>query len=102
VHVKSAIPDIPAGGVNVAFVDVDALIKDKFEIDLLKCDIEGAELMFIENYGDLLRRVRTAVLELHHHQCDTKRCVRLLESLGFRQTILRFNDSFSVCLFSRG
>ena len=103
VHVKSGIVDVPAGrGVNVAFVDVDSLMKDKTEIDLLKCDIEGSELMFIENYGDLLHKVKHAVFELHHDQCDTKKCMAILESLGFRQTILRANDSFCVSFYSRG
>jgi FkbM family methyltransferase len=103
VHVKSSIIDVVAGGgVTVEFADLNTLMKDKVEIDLLKCDIEGAELMFIENYGDLLRKVRYAVFELHHHQCDTEKCLSMLESLGFRQTILRANDSCSVILHSRG
>jgi len=103
VHVKSGIVDVPAGGgVDVAFIDVSSLMQDKTAIDLLKCDIEGAELMFIENYGDLLRKVRHAVFELHYDQCDTKKCVKLLESMGFRQTILRANDSFCVSFHSRG
>jgi FkbM family methyltransferase len=102
VHVKSAIVDVhDGGGVNVAFVDVNRLMKDQTQIDLLKCDIEGSELMFLENYGDLLQKVRYAVFELHHDQCDTTKCVSVLESLGFRQTILRANNSFSVCFYSR-
>jgi FkbM family methyltransferase len=102
VHVKSGIMDVPAnGGTSVAFVDVSALMKDKGEIDLLKCDIEGSELMFLENYGDLLQKVRYAVFELHHDQCDTKKCMRILDNLGFRQTILRANDSFCVSFHSR-
>lgn len=56
-HVKSTIVDVPAGGgIDVAFVDVGPLMDDRIAIDLLKCDIEGAELLFIENYADLLRR----------------------------------------------
>jgi len=102
VHVKSSIVDVPpGGGVNVDFVDVSTLMKDKAAIDLLKCDIEGAELIFIENYGDLLRKVKHAVFELHHQQCDTKKCLSMLEGLGFRQTILRANDSCSVTFHSR-
>jgi FkbM family methyltransferase len=102
VHVKSSIIDVPAGGgVNVAFVDVNALMRDKVAIDLLKCDIEGAELVFLENYGDLLRKVRYAVFELHHNLCDTEKCLRILESLGFHHTILRANDSCSVSFHSR-
>ena len=42
-----------------------------FVQSLLKCDIEGAELLFLENYEDLLGKVRNAVFELHHEQCDT-------------------------------
>jgi FkbM family methyltransferase len=103
VHVKSGIVGITAGrGINVAFVDVNSLMKDKTEVDLLKCDIEGSELMFIENYGELLRKVKYAVFELHHDQCDTRKCMTALESLGFRQTLLRTNDSFCLSFFSRG
>jgi FkbM family methyltransferase len=102
IHVKAGIVNVPAkSGVNVGFVDLSTLMKDQAVIHLLKCDIEGAELMFIENYDDLLQKVRHAVFELHHDQCDTKRCVNLLQNLGFRQTVLRATDSFSVCLFSR-
>jgi FkbM family methyltransferase len=101
-HVKNSIIDVPArGGVNVEFVDLNTLMKDNVEIDLLKCDIEGAELIFIENYSDLLRKVRYAVFELHHDQCDARKCVSTLESLGFRQTILRADDSLSVSFHSR-
>jgi len=103
VHVKSSIVDVPAGGgVDVEFVDLQTLMKDKGTIDLLKCDIEGAELLFIENYGDLLRKVRYAVFELHRKLCDTEKCLRLLEGLGFRHTILRANDDCSVSFHSRG
>jgi len=103
VNVKSGIMDVPANvGSNVEFVDLNTLMKGKSEIDLLKCDIEGAELMFLENYGELLHKVRYAVFELHHDQCDTKKCVSMLETLGFRQTILRANDSFCVSFHRRG
>jgi FkbM family methyltransferase len=103
VHVKSSIVDVPAGGgVDVEFVDLQTLMKDKGTIDLLKCDVEGAELLFIENYGDLLRNVRYAVFELHRKLCDTEKCLRLLEGMGFRHTILRANDDCSVSFHSRG
>jgi FkbM family methyltransferase len=103
VHVKSGIVGITAGqGISVAFVDVNSLMRDKTEIDLLKCDIEGSELMFIENYSELLRKVKYAVFELHHDHCDTGKCMTMLENLGFRQTVLRSNDSFCVAFYSRG
>jgi FkbM family methyltransferase len=103
VHVKSTIVDVTAeSGVNVSYVDLDDVMKDKTEIDLLKCDIEGSELEFIETYRSLLHKVKYAVFELHHDQCDTDKCVSTLESLGFQQTILRANKSFSVSFYSRG
>jgi len=40
---------------------------------VLKADVEGPELRLIENYGDLLGRVRAAVFELHHDFCDAER-----------------------------
>lgn len=102
VHVKASIIDVPqGGGVNVDFVDINALMNDKLEIDLLKCDIEGAELIFIENYGDLLRKVKHAVFELHHNLCDTQKCLRMMESLGFQHTILRATEACSVSFHSR-
>ncbi len=102
IHVKNTTVDVPVRhGVRVNFVNLDSLMGDRAEIDLLKCDIEGAELLFIQNYADLLRKVKHAVFELHHDQCDTTACVRALKDLGFRETILRANSSFSVSLFSR-
>jgi FkbM family methyltransferase len=102
IHVKSTTVDVPAGhGVRVDYVDLNCLMREKSEIDLLKCDIEGAELLFMRNYAELLRKVKQAVFELHHDQCDTAECVRTLKDLGFHQTVLRANSSFSVSLFSR-
>ena len=102
VHVKNTIIDVPVrNGIRVDFVDLDSLMGPKPQIDLLKCDIEGAELMFIKNYAGLLRKVQHAVFELHHDQCDTKECVKALEALGFHQTVLRATNSLSVSFFAR-
>jgi len=68
--------------VRTRFVDLDELLADVPVIDVLKADIEGAELQLIENYRDLFGRVRVAVLELHHHCCDVERCARLLREAG--------------------
>jgi FkbM family methyltransferase len=89
-------------GASVGFIDLGDLMKDQAEIHLLKCDIEGAELLFLENYADLLSKVRNAVIELHRDQCDAAKCVGLLEGLGFHPQVLRSGGSNSVCFFSRG
>lgn len=89
-------------GVKVDFVDLEKLLGDGEAIDLLKCDIEGAELTFLENYPDLLKRVRAAVFELHHERCDTEKCVRILRDAGFTdQRTLRETPWFSVRHFLR-
>lgn len=102
IHVKSTVTDPAiAKGTEVPFADLDQVMRSKTVIDLLKCDIEGSELTFVSNYPDLLRKVQTAIFELHHEQCDTKEAVRLLSALGFSETPLRDCGSFSVSLFTR-
>ena len=51
--------------VSAEYVDIQSLLPSGVDVDLLKCDIEGAELDFIEGYADLLRRVATLVIEIH-------------------------------------
>ena len=72
-----------------------------FVQSLLKCDIAGAELLFLENYEDLLGKVRNAVFELHHEQCDTNKCRKILLKSGFRETVLRATPTFSVNFMTR-
>lgn len=90
------------GGVRVSYVDLAGVIPPGTRIDLLKCDIEGAELQFIENYGDLLKDVQSAVFELHPEICDTERCIQLLAAAGLtHQELLRKETDFSVVYFWR-
>jgi FkbM family methyltransferase len=102
VHVKNT---IMSGGTrdgrNIPFIDIDVLMEHAGEIDLLKCDIEGAELLFLENYPSLLGKVRNAVFELHHEMCDTGKCREILRRNGFRETVLRSTTAFSVNLLTR-
>ena len=102
-HVKNTIMGpVDNTGESVAFVDLKELMRTREKIDLLKCDIEGAELLVLENYQtNLLPRVKAAVFELHHDLCDTAKCIRILEDCGFHPTPLRAADSFSVYYFSR-
>ena len=101
-HVKNTIMEGPAsGGIEVEFIDLGRVVAKSANINLLKCDIEGAEQIFIENYPDLLCQVNTAVFELHHRMCDTTKCVRMLSDLGLHQTDLRSNDEVSICRFDR-
>ncbi len=85
------------GSSPVPFVDLDRHFADCERIDLMKCDIQGAEQQLLENYPLFLRKISIAVLELHHFLCDTKRCVQILKDSGFSSiTTLRQDASVSV------
>lgn len=102
VHVKNTIMgDGNRDGRNIEFIDLGVLMESFKEIDLLKCDIEGAELLFLETYENMLAKVRNAVFELHHEMCDTTKCRDILLRSGFRETILRATPTFSVSFMTR-
>lgn len=73
-------------------------------IDVLKMDIEGAEIGVIDSCSDaFLRRVGQLTVEFHDHvdlvsQVDIKRVIRRLESLGFRH-FSRYRRSYYDTLF---
>jgi hypothetical protein len=102
-HVKNTIMGGEmSAGQSIQFVDLGILMEGSTAIDLLKCDIEGAELLFLQNYEDLLDKVQSAVFELHHEVCDTKKCSDILRGRGFQETVLRATTSFSVTFAARG
>lgn len=85
-----------ASSTKVQFIDLDSIVAPGTAIDLLKCDIEGAEGLFIENYPNLLRQTRVAVVEFHHDLCDTERCRSLLSDAGFTTRESRQGTSSTV------
>jgi FkbM family methyltransferase len=89
--------------VPVPYVDLDLLAADWPQIDLLKCDIEGAELEMLQTYaGTLLPKVRRAVVELHHTRCDTSICGEILATAGFGdERVLREAHGCSIVLVNR-
>jgi FkbM family methyltransferase len=87
---------------SVPFVDLESLLQGWERIDLLKCDIEGAEELFLGNYPELLRRIDRAVFEFHHDKCDVPRCRRLLAEAGLPQVrVVREFGQCSVEFFAR-
>jgi FkbM family methyltransferase len=101
-HVKNTImSDENRDGQNIQFIDIGVLMEHVEEIDLLKCDIEGAELLFLESYENLLSKVKNAVFELHHEMCDTKKCRDILLGCGFREIVLRKTPQFCVSFLTR-
>ena len=83
----SRIPLLGRHAEDSEYIDLLTLIPETGTIDLLKCDIEGSELEFLQNYGDLLSRTRLLVIELHPKECDADACAELLRKSGF--TLLR-------------
>ena len=90
---SGAISDLEHSGLNhlvanesdrrclVSYVDVEEIVGPG-DIGLLKCDIEGSELAFLENYPELLKRTGIVVLELHTQDCDEAKCLSLLNDAG--------------------
>ena len=91
-----------ASGPPVPYVDTTPYLGDVGAVDLLKCDIEGGELLFLRSYPDLLRSVRAVVIELHPALCDADECLPLLAEYGLDwQTVLRAGDVASTVLAQR-
>ena len=77
-------------GTDVPYVDLDAITADMERIHLLKCDIEGSELTFLQTYPQLLAKVDAVMIELHPAICDVARCRQLLQAAGLtRRTVIR-------------
>ena len=103
VHYGNAISSrAKAGAIGVPFVNLIEILRHADEIDLLKCDIEGAEFEFIENYEDLLKKVRAAVFEFHCYGRDLEHLRRLLRAYGFLHSrVLREAPGSSIEFYTR-
>jgi hypothetical protein len=93
----SLLPRANVRAVDVTYVDLARELAGVSRIDLLKCDVEGAELRVLECWPEVLRKTRVAVFELHAHWCDTDRCRQLLAEQGFDEhAVLRAGDPCST------
>ncbi len=82
---NSTIPQHWSEPVTVSYIDLDTLIPNAESIALLKCDIEGSEQLFQDNYHCLLLRTQAAVVELHHPHIDDEKFHEGMTMLGFSQ-----------------
>lgn len=99
---NSLIPDRYKKEHLVSFVDLDELTQSAEVVSLLKCNIEGAELAFLETYPALLEKVNVGAMELHVQDCDTVRCRELLSQSGFALNFSRQTPYFQDVWFRRG
>ena len=101
-HAMNSTLSVSGKATAVPYVDVGSLMQAVEQIDLLKCDIEGSELQFVENYPGVLAKTRWVVMEMHHDLCDVPRCRQLLRDSGFTSHLVtRTYKNISVELFGR-
>lgn len=90
------------GSSRVAYLDLDKELAKFPTIDLIKCDIEGSEFDFIDNYEDLLRKTRAAVFEFHRYGRNLDEARDKLKKYGFsRNAVLRDTLNFSIEFYTR-
>jgi FkbM family methyltransferase len=80
---NSTTPQFWSKPVTVSYINLDSLIPADIPIALLKCDIEGSEQTFQDNYHNLLLRTEAAVIELHHRLVDPEKFHEGMRTLGF-------------------
>lgn len=80
---SSSLASVSENGQNrVDYVDLNSLTGHVETIDLLKCDIEGSEQAFVENYPELLQKVKIMILEVHPRQCNADAVMKIIEHTG--------------------
>lgn len=90
------------GAERVSYVDLDRLTSHMERIDLLKCDIEGSEFLFLQTYPDLLRKTERLVIEFHLPFGDVAAAEATLRDLGFPEClVLSESGAVKTCYFRR-
>jgi FkbM family methyltransferase len=92
------------GGPSVAVpaVDLDEQLADAPAVDLVKCDIEGAELAFFEQCPALLARTAVLIVEIHTDRSPVARCRERLAAAGLtEESILRDRGGCALHLYTR-
>jgi FkbM family methyltransferase len=98
----STVPRRLSRATTVPFLDLEQVCADIDTIDLLKCDIEGAEEEFLINWKPVIDKTRCAVFEFHPAKCDIAHCKAILIENGLNhRKPLRENDGAAVELFWR-
>ena len=91
-----------AASCRVPYYNLDEALDETAGISLLKCDIEGSERDFLENYPQLLRNTQVAVFEFHDPMCPTSFGVPKVMSAGFTANrVLLDQGHATTILFER-
>jgi FkbM family methyltransferase len=90
-----------ASGVGVHTIALDDFVTDHPEPDVLKIDVEGAEVEVLQGARKLLQRRRpTVVCELHSAECEAG-VLRILEEHGYTVTRVDKNHVFAEAMTKR-
>ena len=86
----------------VRYTDLDALTAEMPVVHLIKCDIEGSEYAFLDNYAGLLGKTRRIVIEFHSAFGDIAAATEKLKGIGFTKVkVLRESPLAPTIYFSR-
>jgi FkbM family methyltransferase len=86
--------------IECEYIDLEHSIPADMALDLIKCDIEGSELEFLQSYPDLLRRTRSLIIELHPFQCDVEACRQMLQDFGFvKQRVVKNHSTHALEIY---
>jgi len=101
-HVMNSVVNTNVKGFDVNYIDLNTVISKNRKLDLVKCDIEGSELIFLKSYRDLLADVKYIVIEFHHDRCDKNQCLKILGEYGFiHNELIRLDNNISTNLYWR-
>ena len=86
--------------ININYLDLNTLVKDEI-VDILKIDIEGAEIPFLEGYSNILENTRIILLELHNVS-KIYYVEKLLNDVGFNLIYkILVNDNYLIIMQNR-
>jgi FkbM family methyltransferase len=99
----SILPFCGAHAVRSTYLDLESILPPDIQIDLLKCDIEGSESIFLTTYPQILARTRLLVIEFHPLHCDIGECRRSLAASGLeRERIFRTSPNMILEMYANG
>lgn len=87
-------------GAPVSYLDIEDYIPYT-AIDMIKCDIEGAEFDFVTNYKELLQRTDVVYMEIHNTKGDSAELHKHMVSYGFKHKLLSDKGDTTTEVFYR-
>lgn len=89
--------------IHVPCVDLEALQRAHFPegVDLIKCDIEGAEEVLVRDWANVLRQARAILVEWHGFTGEWQSFLQALAEAGFELVAEHPAGKFKNALFKR-